>query len=471
MMKNQKKKATRRKRNNIIKKMHYFFKNIFLISVLLSFSFSEANPNEINTLTDSNVSPNLSFSGFETGTGVISEDEYFSFIRDSIITQPEFLYANSNFIEKNQTLKFSKRQRWPEISTRIVNDHILDRSIEETSSIRKRQDDSFDAVIEISQPLYSGGSINAQIRKSIADKNLSFVQREDALSKLILDANRIYLNAVKSYSLYNYSNDIIKEIEPYLDKVKERVELGISDPILLALFSIKYNSLKSKVQILKANMNRDIGVFEYFFNTKFENAKFPNIFVNQIEMSKDTEGYDVEASKILFESAKEDTNLVKGEFRPKFGFNTRYTVYDLDEKENDSDIRGGIFFSMPIFTFGRATAKIAASKAKTDATRLSIDIEKKNDDVKENEVVNLVKSAFNTRKEIFSSLNDTKDQRRIIKNRLDSTNFSPENYVTSCLEEINLLDQAISIEISMIQGYLSYLHQNQKLNNYMRIKL
>ena len=471
MMKNQKKKATRRKRNNIIKKMHYFFKNIFLISVLLSFSFSEANPNEINTLTDSNVSPNLSFSGFETGTGVISEDEYFSFIRDSIITQPEFLYANSNFIEKNQTLKFSKRQRWPEISTRIVNDHILDRSIEETSSIRKRQDDSFDAVIEISQPLYSGGSINAQIRKSIADKNLSFVQREDALSKLILDANRIYLSAVKSYSLYNYSNDIIKEIEPYLDKVKERVELGISDPILLALFSIKYNSLKSKVQILKANMNRDVGVFEYFFNTKFENAKFPNIFVNQIEMSKDTEGYDVEASKILFESAKEDTNLVKGEFRPKFGFNTRYTVYDLDEKENDSDIRGGIFFSMPIFTFGRATAKIAASKAKTDATRLSIDIEKKNDDFKENEVVNLVKSAFNTRKEIFSSLNDTKDQRRIIKNRLDSTNFSPENYVTSCLEEINLLDQAISIEISMIQGYLSYLHQNQKLNNYMRIKL
>jgi outer membrane protein TolC len=470
-MKNQKKKATRRKRNNFIKKMHYFFKNIFLLSVLLSFSFSEVNSNETNALTDSNVSPNLSFSGFETGTGVISEDEYFSFIRDSIITQPEFLYANSNYIEKNQTLKFSKRQRWPEISTRIINDHILDRSIEETSSIRKRQDDSFDAVIEISQPLYSGGSINAQIRKSIADKNLSFVQREDALSKLILDANRIYLSAVKSYSLYNYSNDIIREIEPYLDKVKERVELGISDPILLALFSIKYNSLKSKVQILKANMNRDVGVFEYFFNTKFENAKFPNIFVNQIEMSKDTEGYDVEASKILFESAKEDTNLVKGEFRPKFGFNTRYTVYDLDEKENDSDIRGGIFFSMPIFTFGRATAKIAASKAKTDATRLSIDIEKKNDDVKENEVVNLVKSAFNTRNEIFSSLNDTKDQRRIIKNRLDSTNFSPENYVTSCLEEINLLDQAISIEISMIEGYLSYLHQNQRLNNYMRIKL
>ena len=48
---------------------------------------------------------------------------------------------------------------------------------------------------------------------------------------------------------------------------------------------------------------------------------------------------------------------------------------------------------------------------------MSIDVERKNDDVAENEVVNLVKSAFNTREDIINSLNDTKNQRRIIKNR------------------------------------------------------
>ncbi len=450
--------------------MSYSLK-IFILFTFIALPILENNSSELDKTDNLSLSPGLSFSGFETGTGTIGEDEYFNYLRDSIITQPEFLYANSNFIEKNQILKYNKRQRWPEISTRIINDHILERSIEEKNSLRKRQDDSFDAVVEISQPIYSGGSINAQIRKSIADKNLSIVQKEDALSKLILDANKIYLNALKSYSLYVYSNQIITEIEPYLKKVKERVELGISDPILLALFSIKYNSLKSRVQILKANMNRDIGVFEYFFDKKFVDVDFPNIFIPPIEMNKNIEGYDVEASKIQFEGAKEETILVKGEFRPKFGFNTRYTVYDLDQNENDSDIRGGIFFSMPIFTFGRASAKIAASEAKGNAQRMAIDIEKKNDDVRENEVVNLVKSAFNTRNEIFSSLNDTKDQRRIIKNRLDSTNFSPESYVTSCLEEINLLDQAISIEISMIDGYFSYLHLNQKLTGYMRINL
>ena len=101
--------------------MYYFFRNIFLLSVLLNFSFLEVNSNEISSSTDGNLPPSLSFSGFETGTDIISEDEYFSFIKDSIITQPEFLFANSNYIEKNQTLKFSQRQRWPEISTRIIN--------------------------------------------------------------------------------------------------------------------------------------------------------------------------------------------------------------------------------------------------------------------------------------------------------------------------------------------------------------
>ena len=140
----------------------------------------------------------------------------------------------------SQLVKFAKRQRLPDLSTRVINDQVLERNVSDAISLRKRQDDSFDAAIELSQPIYSGGTINAQIRKSITDKNLSDVERENALSILILDANRIYLNAVKSYTMFNHADKIVEEIQPYLNKVKERVNLGISDPIELALFSIKY---------------------------------------------------------------------------------------------------------------------------------------------------------------------------------------------------------------------------------------
>lgn len=441
--------------------MSRFIYFLTFLCIFKSFVYAEEfQPND-NSLTFSNIS-------LENKT--IDTETYYEFIRRSIITQPEFLFANSNYIEKDEQLKFTKRQKWPELSVRVINDHVLDRDVSEFNSLRKRQDDSFDAAVELSQPIYSGGTINAQIRKAFSDKKLSSTEKQNALSILILDANEIYLNAVKSNTLYEYGLKLVKEIEPYLNKVRDRVSLGITDPIELALFSIKFNTLKSKVQILKTSRNRDIGIFEYFFGQGYTNNSFPNIFVPSLEMNKKIESYDVKGARLFLESSKEDTNIVKGEFRPKFGFNTRYTVYDLDENENDTDIRGGIFFSMPLFTFGRASAKIAASKAKENATRVSIDIERKQDDVKESDIVNIVQSSANTRNEILDSYRDTKNQRRIIKNRLDSTSFSAESYVNSVLEELNLLEKFLSVETNLLHGYFKYLHQNQGLNSHIGIK-
>jgi len=437
-------------------------KSFLVFSILISLEAHSVDRQSISN-------PNLSFSKINLGNDTINQSDYYDFIRESIITQPEFLYANSNFIEKNQSLKYTQKQRWPELSVRVINDHIIDRKVSELSSLRKRQDDSFDASFEISQPLYAGGTINARIRRSLADKNLSKLEMESALSSLIVDANLIYLNAVRSNTLYDYGNKIIKEIEPYLSKVRERVNLGISDPIQLALFLVKYNTLKSSVQKLKADKNRDIGIFQYFFGKEFNNMFFPNILIPHVEMNKNNEAYNVKASRIQHEAMQEDTKLAKGEFRPKFGINTRYTVYDIDQKDNDEDIRGGVYFSMPLYTFGRAGAKVSAARAKENAYKMSIDVERKKDDVRENEIVNLIKSALNTRLEIFEAFEDTKNQRRIIKNRLDSTSFSPESYVNSGLEEINLYSQALDLEKNMIHGYFSFLHQNQKLTNQMRI--
>ena len=75
---------------------------------------------------------------------------------------------------------------------------------------------------------------------------------------------------------------------------------------------------------------------------------FPNIFIPNVEMNN-VKAYSKD-SRIQYEGMKEDTKLVKGDYRPQFGLNTRYTIYDIDENENDADIRGGIYFSMPIFS-------------------------------------------------------------------------------------------------------------------------
>ena len=437
---------------------------LFLIFIFSNFvTYAEDKDLEIN---DNNRI--ITFSLLKHGD-TVNEIDYYDFIRSSIITQPEFLFANLQSIEKNENLKYAQRQRWPELNTKIINDHALDRNIDDITSIRKRRDDSFDAVVELSQPIYSGGTINAEIRKARYDRNLSDTEKDNALSNLILDANKYYLGAVKSKELYDHGVFLINEMEPYLEKVKERVNLGITDPIELALFSIKFNALKSRIQILKTQKDRDIAIFEYFFEKKFEDIFFPEIPIKGIEINKSKEAYNVKGAKILLNSAKEETKIIKGEFRPQLGFNTRYTKYDLDEDQSDSDIRGGIYFSMPLFTFGRAKAKISSYRAKENATKMNIDIERKADEVGETEIVNLVQSAINTRTEIFSSFQDTQNQRRIIKNRLDSTAFSAESYVNSGLEEINLLEEFLNVEIRLLHGYFSHLHQNQGLNSLIMV--
>ena len=183
----------------MIKLFHITYVILYLIFGLSNQVFADG----IDTKELNNKKMNLTFSNIHFDNNTIDSYTYYDFLRESIITQPEFLYANSNYIEKNQQLKFTKRQRWPELSVRIINDHVIDRDVSEQNSLRKRQDDSFDAAIELSQPLYSGGTINAQIRKALSDKNLSTTEKQNALSTLVLDANEIYLNGL--FCFYNLS--------------------------------------------------------------------------------------------------------------------------------------------------------------------------------------------------------------------------------------------------------------------------
>ena len=69
-----------------------------------------------------------------------------------------------------------------------------------------------------------------------------------------------------------------------------------------------------------------------------------------------------------------------------------------------------------------------------------------------------------TRKEIFKAYEDTRKQSSIIKERLEITNFSPDAYIDSALEELRQLERFISTETSLLHGYMLYKHQNRELN-------
>ena len=156
-------------------------------------------------------------------------------------------------------------------------------------------------------------------------------------------------------------------------------------------------------------------------------------------------------------------HLTKSQYRPQLGLSARYTKYDLDDDLGDEDVRGGIYFSYPFFDFGRSTAKISGSKARSRATKSAIDIEKKRDRNKEAEYVSVLTSADQSRDQIFQAFIDTKKQRSIIRKRIETTGFVATTLAETATQEITQLRSLIESENNLLVSYFGLLHQNQEL--------
>ena len=151
-------------------------KKLFTILSLFIFSSSLIAENIIDKREFDIKS--ISFSSSEFSREYLSEETYISFIKDHIFVQPEYKFASAVQNEKRLLLRSANRERLPTISGRIINDEVIDRKINDFSSIRKRQDDSFDAVAEINQPLYQGGKINSEIRFARHQSNNSAIEKK-----------------------------------------------------------------------------------------------------------------------------------------------------------------------------------------------------------------------------------------------------------------------------------------------------
>ena len=135
---------------------------LILRHIFLFVLFLFATQKELLSLQVDNFNINISsFSSTQFTEKDISEEDYTDFIKDHIFSQPEYTYAIASENEKNYLLTSAVRSRFPSISGSVINDEVLDRNIDDFNSIRKRQDDSFDAVAEINQPIYTGGRISS----------------------------------------------------------------------------------------------------------------------------------------------------------------------------------------------------------------------------------------------------------------------------------------------------------------------
>lgn len=413
----------------------------------------------------------ITFSSISFSEKNISEEDYVSFIRDHIFSQPEYTYAVANEKEKDYLLTSAVRSRFPTISGSIINDEVLDRKIDDFSSIRKRQDDSFDAVAEIRQPIYSGGKVNSKVSLARIERNNSIVRKRATLSELIMESNNIFLGA----SIYTYLNDhsqkLLDKILPFKEKMESRARAGTIDPVDYALFITRLNKLQSTIFTIEATTRTYVANYENFFGVEFEFNGFPNILIDINDNIEKRDSFNLNIKKNDYLASLENVKITRSDYLPQLGVKARYTEYDINKDSSDSDIRGGIYLSMPIFNFGKGWADIQAQKAKSRASKFEIDIEKKQNENKNNELLAVIESSNKAIDKLKIAFIDTQRQRSIIEERILLTGFSPISLLDASENEISQLKILLETEFDLINGYYQIMHQNQLLINKMKIQL
>ena len=176
-------------------------------------------------------------------------------------------------------------------------------------------------------------------------------------------------------------------------------------------------------------------------------------------------------SELQFNEKKENITSVRSEYLPKFGVRARYTKYDIDDDSNEDDIRGGVFVSMPIFSFGRGSARINAAKAAAQGSKNYVNISKKNDKIYETGLLSDFGNSIVNRNIYIKSFNDTVNQRNTLFDRMEISGFAINSLAEVMLSEIRQLDILLNNESTIIDTYLSMLHQNQVLNSEFRVML
>ena len=147
----------------------------------------------------------------------------------------------------------------------------------------------------------------------------------------------------------------------------------------------------------------------YFKNNVLES----NIYNAFVGMS-----YQEKIAKIEIESQESHVELTKSSYRPQLGMSFRFTKYDIDDNEiKDEDLRGGIYFSVPLINFGRASAEINSAKARLNQSKILYSQSSRDSDYQKASVLGNIIGLNEARKKILSSLDNIRLQKETLQLR------------------------------------------------------
>jgi outer membrane protein TolC len=239
-------------------------------------------------------------------------------------------------------------------------------------------EDTYSAVLTITQPIYAGGSIPARIN---AAKLMSLLTDETvraAVQDVVYAAEHAYYDVLLSQHLLQISTDAVRSAKAHLDNVQQRQQGGIASDfdvlraeVELSNFQAEYIQNKNAISVSKASLIRIMGVSQDSdFVLSDELLYVPsNITMEQAVEAAYRNRPDLLGREYDIKMQKEMLKIAKSHYYPivhGYYSNTwaKPDPHNMMEIEWGHAWQGGITASLPIFDGFMREGEIVAQKAR-----------------------------------------------------------------------------------------------------------
>jgi outer membrane protein TolC len=239
-------------------------------------------------------------------------------------------------------------------------------------------EDTYSAVLTVSQPIFAGGSIPARINSA---KLLSLLTDETvraAVQDVVYAAEHAYYDVLLSQHLLEISTDAVRSAQAHLENVRQRQRGGVASDfdvlraeVELSNFQAEYIQNKNAINVAKANLIKIMGVSQDSdFVLSDELLYVPsNVTMEQAVETAYRNRPDLLGREFDIKMQKEQLNIARSKFFPTvsgYYSNTwaKPDPHSMMEIEWGHAWQAGITASVPVFDGFLRDGEIVTQKAR-----------------------------------------------------------------------------------------------------------
>lgn len=235
--------------------------------------------------------------------------------------------------------------------------------------------------IGVSQPLYRGGTTQAQV--SAAENQIKAQRALLSMTeqRVLLDAVTAYMDVLRDRQIVELNINNEKVLRSRLDAARQRFELGDITKTDVSQSDSRLAEATAARVMAEGNYRSSRAIFEQVVGLTPDGLQKPTADI-MVPPSLDVALADARDNnpgmiytQFVSAAAKDQTRAIKGEILPQVSLNgslgrTYDPVQRIDSRVDDSSI--GVFATMPLYTGGATDARIRQARQVEQQRRLDI---------------------------------------------------------------------------------------------------